>query len=484
MLKQVQHDKEVWQDWPKLYPPAGLLFHGDNKEVLAHLLANGFRGKLKLIYIDPPFDSGADYVRKVQLRGVKGTAKIDGEGYTLGEQIQYTDIWANDTYLQFMFERLLLLKELLSNEGTIYLHCDQRRVHHLRYLLDEVFGSDNFINELIWQHQIMGGAHEKRFSKAHETLLWYSKANDYRIRTEDPSVRVPYGDYVRTTMKQDERGRWYYERRRMSRKTTAEEALSKAHTRTYVDNPDAGTVVTDVWSDMLSYQETPDQRQGLDLYPTQKTSHLLSRVLSAATDQGDLVLDSFLGSGTTAVVAQRLGRRWIGCDINKGAIQTTSKRLQGIIREQMEEMRRKGDQAELGFTDADTSTPSRQKADGTSLSVTPPAQLSFEVYRVNDYDLQIQHSEAVNLACEHIGVTRTRGDAFFDGTLGKRLVKIIPFNHPLSPLDLEEVKKELSARPGEDRDIVVVCLGKELAADAWVEEWNRLTEERGCAEQD
>jgi len=107
------------------------------------------------------------------------------------------------------------------------------------------------------------------------------------------------------------------------------------------------------------------------------------------------------------------------------------------------------------------------------LDVTP-AQLSFEVYRVNDYDLQIHHNEAVNLACEHIGVTRTRGDAFFDGTLGKRLVKIVPFNHPLSPLDLEEVKKELSARPSEDRDIVVVCLGKELAADAWVEEWNRL----------
>ncbi|NCO43877.1 MAG: site-specific DNA-methyltransferase, partial [Armatimonadetes bacterium] len=93
--------------------PEGLLFHGDNKEVLAHLLANGYRGKVNLVYIDPPFDSGADYVRKVSLRGLSGTAKLEGETYTLGEQIQYTDIWANDNYLQFMYERLLLLKELL-----------------------------------------------------------------------------------------------------------------------------------------------------------------------------------------------------------------------------------------------------------------------------------------------------------------------------------------------------------------------------------
>ncbi|WP_447985273.1 hypothetical protein [Nitrospira sp. Nam74] len=99
---------EAWKDWPNSYPKGGLLFHGDNKEVLAHLLANGFRGKVSLIYIDPPFDSGADYVRKVSLRGAKGTAKLDGETYTLGEQIQYTDIWANDNYLQFMFERLML----------------------------------------------------------------------------------------------------------------------------------------------------------------------------------------------------------------------------------------------------------------------------------------------------------------------------------------------------------------------------------------
>jgi hypothetical protein len=100
--------------------------------------------------------------------------------------------------------------------------------------------------------------------------------------------------------------------------------------------------------------------------------------------------------------------------------------------------------------------------------------LSFAVYRVNDYDLQIQHNEAVNLACEHIGVTRTRTDVYFDGTLGKRLAKIVPFGHPLTLLDLEELKKELAARPDEERDVVLVCLGKETTVDAWLEDWNRM----------
>ena len=124
-----------------------LLFHGDNKEVLAWLLANGFRGKVNLIYIDPPFDSGADYVRKVQLRGAAGVTKIDGETYTLGEQIQYTDIWANDNYLQFMYERLLLLRELSCRDGQHLCPLRTRAgVIILRVLLDEVFGGENFRN--------------------------------------------------------------------------------------------------------------------------------------------------------------------------------------------------------------------------------------------------------------------------------------------------------------------------------------------------
>lgn len=161
---------DVWKDWPAAYTPEGLLFHGDNKEVLGHLLANGFRGKVKLIYIDPPFDSGADYVRKVQLRGGVAAAKIDGERYALGEQIQYTDIWANDNYLQFMYERLQLLKELLSEQGSFVLHCDSSRSHHIRCLLDEIFGSDKqFKNEIIW-HYRRWPTNSKSFQSMHDNL--------------------------------------------------------------------------------------------------------------------------------------------------------------------------------------------------------------------------------------------------------------------------------------------------------------------------
>jgi hypothetical protein len=186
---------------------------------------------------------------------------------------------------------------------------------------------------------------------------------------------------------------------------------------------------------------------------------LLTRLISAASDPGQLVLDCFIGSGTTAVVAQRLGRRWIGCDINKGAIQSTMKRVQTIIQEQIEAQEKATQQGKLIESAEDA---------------LQPASLAFAVYRVNDYDLQIQHNEAVNLACEHIGIERKRSDPYFDGTLDSKLVKITPFNHPLSPLDLEELKNELKARPEEDRHIVVVCLGKEMAVDAWLEDWNRL----------
>jgi hypothetical protein len=197
-------------------------------------------------------------------------------------------------------------------------------------------------------------------------------------------------------------------------------------------------------------------------YPTEKKEDMLELIIRMATDPGDLVLDCFIGSGTTAAVAQKLGRRWIGCDINKGAIQTTSKRLQSIIQEQSTSQRKNVQKKLMSGKD----------------TASVPAQLFFTVWRVNDYDLQIQHNEAVNLACEHIGILRTYTDTFFDGTLGDALVKIIPFNHPLSPLDLDVLRRELEARPEEDRNITVVCLGKELAADAWIDKWNQLR--KGC----
>jgi len=139
---------EVWSDWPMSYPKSGLLFHGDNKEVLAHLLANGFREKIKLIYIDPPFNTGVNYIRKVSLRGMR-MEKIEGEGYSLSEQIQYENSWHTDIYLQGLYERLQLGKELLANGGIIFIRLDVHFGYYLRLLADEIFGRDSFQNEIV-----------------------------------------------------------------------------------------------------------------------------------------------------------------------------------------------------------------------------------------------------------------------------------------------------------------------------------------------
>jgi DNA modification methylase len=482
-----------WDDWPTAYPRGGLLFHGDNKEVLAHLLANGFRGKVDLIYIDPPFDSGADYVRRVSLRGAKGTARLDGEGYTLGEQIQYTDIWANDNYLQFMFERLLLLKELMSEEGFIFLQCDHRKNHHLRSLMDEVLGPDNFRNEIASRRGI--SSIQAQFESldslipGYYTTLLYSKSRDARLPLLRNSRRVTkpgkwdtlWRGHDRPTMRYEllgvtpQTGQWRWAEPRAKRAeanyrhclenvkgeididtyylehlaTTGEALdfvrLSPDETVQAYIPPQADRLANNVWMDLPHMGSVSD-------YPTEKAEQFLSRIISWASQRQSLVLDCFLGSGTTAAVAQKLGRRWIGCDINTGAIQTTSKRLQEIIEDQVKS-------ASQGTLVEDDSP--------------GPVQLSFTTWRVNDYDLQIQHNEAVNLAVEHIGIQRTRTDRFFDGTLGKSLVKIAPFTHPLSPADLEEIRQELEARPEDDRNVTVVCLGIEIAAQGWLEDWNR-----------
>ncbi|MBI2843976.1 MAG: site-specific DNA-methyltransferase [Armatimonadetes bacterium] len=432
-VANLKPNEQLWADWPDAYPKGGLLFHGDNKEVLAHLLANGFRGKVKLIYIDPPFDSGADYVRKVQLRGSTGTAKVEGETYTLGEQIQYTDIWANDSYLQFMYERLMLLKELLADGGSLFLHCDARKVHHLRCILDEVYSEGAFVNEIVWSYR-RWPSDTDAFQSMHDTILWYvrevAKKHTFHKSYEPASPGYMVRFKGKTQKLDEETG---------TRKVT-------------LDAETKGMPLRDVW-DLSIVAGYKNERTS---YPTQKPEALLGRIIVSCSNPGDLILDCFVGSGTAVAAAQKLGRRWIGCDINKGAIQTASKRLQTLVLEQLEGEGRLLEAAEAGR----------------------PAQLTFAVYRVNDYDLQIQHNEAVNLACEHIGVTRLRTDSYFDGTLGKRLVKIIPFGHPLTPLDLEELKKELDARPDEDRGVVLVCLGKELATDAWLEDWNRLRKHR------
>lgn len=422
---------EHWPDWPEAYPQGGLLFHGDNKEVLAHLLANGFRSQIKLVYIDPPFDSGANYARRVRLRGAVAD-RLEGASYSLGEQVQYADIWASDSYLQFMYERLLLLRELLADDGSIYLHCDYRKVHHLRCVMDEVFGADRFQNEIIWFYP-RGGDSERQFNRKHDTILFYTKGDTWTFNYHD--VLTPYTpEQLARFDQEDEKGRFYWNVNPRGERV-----------KTYLRKRGIGAY--DVWT--IGIDAAQIQQIG---YPTLKPEALLERIIRASSNPGDLVLDCFLGAGTTAAVAQKLRRRWIGCDINRGAIYTTAKRLYAIITRQLV---------------------SQSQGSAGEAVHTPGAQsMACTLYRVNHYDLAIQQNEAVDLVCRHIGIERTRSDHFFDGTLGRQLTKIVAFDHPLTPEDLEELSRELAARPHEDRDIVLVCLGKESAADDWLERWN------------
>jgi DNA modification methylase len=442
----------IWRDWPQAYPfRGGLLLYGDNKEVLASLLKD-FRGKVALIYIDPPFDSGADYVRKVQLRGVSDLTNLEGEGQSLVEQVQYSDIWTNDTYLQFMYERLQLLKELLAEHGSIWLHCDWHRSHHLRLLLDEIFGPENFRNEIVWAYPGREMHIGNKFNAKHDTLLFVAKSEATKINMQQVAMAYDREERLRSLRRKvytDEDDRqWVWE--------TRGQATGQEPYKRYVDDIlQDGRALNDVWNDLQFLRGNDPQRTG---FPTQKPEPLLERIIRASSNPGDIVLDCFIGSGTTAAVAQKLGRRWIGCDINKGAIQTTSRRLQAIIEEQVK--RKQTRPKQNGF-------PNVESGELT------PAQLLFTIQRVNNYDLTNRYDEAVALACEQLGVTRTRVDGFFDGTLGPKLVKIVPFDHPLSPLDLEAVKRELEVRSGEARMVVMVSLGKQLAADDWLANWNR-----------
>ena len=168
------------------------LFWGDNLQVMSHLLKN-YRGKIQLIYIDPPFDSKADYKKSITLRG-----RTTENDRSMFEEKQYTDIWTNDEYLQFMFERLILIRELLSDDGSIYVHCDYRVVAYLRLILDEVFGKENFINEIIWYFS-QGGKGSNFFARKHNTVLFYSKSGNPKFNASD--VRLPF-----TPHKQDSTG--------------------------------------------------------------------------------------------------------------------------------------------------------------------------------------------------------------------------------------------------------------------------------------
>ncbi len=426
-----------------------LLFHGDNKEILSSLLVSGFRGKIDLIYIDPPFDSGADYVRKVKLRGMSNgngdNGKLAGAGHTFIEQAQYEDIWANDNYLQFMYERLILLRELLSEKGSIYLHCDWHKSHHLRFLLDEVFGTENFRNEIIWNYGGRGAkTKSEQFPRNHDVIFWYAKRDSSVYNRIYRKKIIPIYKAKENGLQQDEKGRWFHH---SPRGDYTDDSIQQLEKEGRIYRNENGTIrikylhdsdkkfvylnkiVSDIWDDIPDAMHLP-QSERLD-YPTLKPEAILERIIKASSNEGSIVLDCFCGSGTTAAVAEKLNRRWVMADLNKGAIQTTIKRLQSIIKE------KNGDLAE-------------QNGGG------------LIHYRVNNYDYAKQ-TELKKIIISKYGIQTDRKDLFFDGTVSGQLAKITDLNKPLTRLDIQIIKDEIkNNRPDEERNIAVFCNGSEL----------------------
>jgi adenine-specific DNA-methyltransferase len=263
------------------------------------------RGKIDLIYIDPPFDSKADYRSKVKLPGVTVEQKPN-----VIEQFAYSDTWADGTasYLAMITPRLVLMRELLADSGSIYVHLDWHVGHYVKLVLDEVFGRDLMTNEVIWHYSTLGRPKD-RFAQKHDTLFIYAKTGDFYFN--ETEARIPYSaEYLESHFRDvDDEGRRCRKR------------FDAGKWRTYY--PDDGMIPNDVWDIPYENSMSKDRVN----YATQKPNALLERIIKSHSDQGMLVADFFVGSGTTAAVAEKLGRRWVAVDLGKPATMITRKRL-------------------------------------------------------------------------------------------------------------------------------------------------------------
>lgn len=269
------------------------LIRGENLDVLACLLSE-FTAAVDLIYIDPPFSTSRTF------------SSTDGT-------FAYADRWkTNDEYLSFLYARFVVAKELLAPNGTLCVHVDYRASHYARLILDELYGSIRFRNEVIWSYQ-SGGRARSAYAHKHDTLLFYSKGPKPYFDAD--AVSITRGSERRNHMKRgvDDAGRAF--------------SAIKSNGKVYRYYDDATRTPADVWDDISHLQQKDPERTG---YPTQKPERLLERIVSGACPTDGLVLDFFCGSGTTAAVAERLGRRWIACDVGDIAIATTLKRVTAL----------------------------------------------------------------------------------------------------------------------------------------------------------
>lgn len=341
------------------------LIWGDNKLILSSLKNGPMRqeiekqGGLKLVYIDPPFDVGADFSMNVEIGDESFTKKP-----SVIEEVAYRDTWGKgaDSFIAMLYERLKLIHELLADDGSIYVHCDYRVNALVRLTLDEIFGKDNFVNEIIWKR----GNHkqtEKMFLISHDNLMFYSKTQDYKFNSQYGEYEKEYIDKYYCNVDSDGRKyqlqgmygkgsgpalffgdkllsppkglhwRWTQERINTAMKdgiiVFPRDGDGMPRFKDYLDGK-KGVPVRTIWADV--YEVNSQAHERID-YPTQKPESLLERVINASTNEGDLVADFFCGSGTTLAAAEKLGRKWIGTDIGRFGVHTSRKRLIQVQRE-------------------------------------------------------------------------------------------------------------------------------------------------------
>ena len=302
------------------------LIWGDNKLILSSLANGPLRdeiekeGGLKLIYIDPPFAVGADFGFNIEIGNETAEKK-----QSIIEEIAYRDTWGKgiSSYLTMMYERLKLMHNLLANDGSIYLHCDWRVVNHLRLLLDDIFGSEKFRNSIAWNYSGWNKKLNSGYEKRYDSILFYGK-----------SEKQIFNSFFEQWESKEE----YVKRRKQkllievgtNREYVLSDGGNGTRIKRYLDEAIAeGVVVDDVWSlDKLNNSA----KENVD-YPTQKPEALLERIIKASSNEGDLIADFFCGSGTTAAVAEKLGRKWITTDLGRFSVHTARKRLIGIQRE-------------------------------------------------------------------------------------------------------------------------------------------------------
>jgi DNA modification methylase len=414
------------------------LIWGDNKLILSSLKNGPLRdeiekqGGLKLIYIDPPFDIGADFSMDIEIGEETFTKKAN-----ILEEIAYRDTWGkgSDSFISMIYERLRLMRDLLAKDGSIFVHCDWRVSGFMRLVLDETFGNEFFNNEIIWQRDAVGKGAKKnsnQWSRELESIFWYSKSSEYKFnqqyrpnaelthtqlkefRYKESNGRlfkiVTLGDYSQKSIDQMKLENLIY--------TTS---TGKEYKKYYLD--EFQLAIGSLWNDVanISHGKNPEV---LD-YPTQKPEKLLDRIIRSASDEGDLVADFFVGSGTTAAVAEKLGRKWIVSDLGKFSIHTTRKRMINVQRQL------KADGKDFrAFEILNLGKYERQHYIGINENLRLEEQLK---------QVEAREQEFVTLILNAYNADTADGFKTFQGKKSGRLVAVGPVNVPVSRLFVEEV---------------------------------------------